>query len=67
MCNKRPDAKNRIVGLQLNVKDNVIVKTSHYGLASVEDSIAVDSQTVLALILLLKHLQELLYAISRKW
>jgi hypothetical protein len=58
--------KNRIVGLQLAViKDNVIVK--QVTAASVEDSIAVDSQTVLALILLLKHLQELRYAISRKW
>ena len=42
--------KNRIVGLQLAViKDNVIVKTSHYGLASVEDSIAVDSQTIFSI------------------
>jgi CubicO group peptidase (beta-lactamase class C family) len=42
--------KNRIVGLQLAViKDNAIVKTSHYGLASVEDSIAVDSQTIFSI------------------
>ncbi|MFV8355531.1 serine hydrolase domain-containing protein [Flavobacterium sp. XS1P32] len=42
--------KNRIVGLQLAViKDNVIVKTSNYGLASVEDSIEVDSQTVFSI------------------
>jgi hypothetical protein len=38
--------------LQLAViKNNKIVKTSHYGLANIEDSIAVDSETVLALIL----------------
>lgn len=42
--------KNRIVGLQLAViKDNAIVKTGHYGLASVEDSIAVDSQTIFSI------------------
>nr|WP_314896103.1 serine hydrolase domain-containing protein [uncultured Flavobacterium sp.] len=42
--------KNRIVGLQLAViKDNMIVKTSHYGLANIEDSIAVDSQTVFSI------------------
>jgi CubicO group peptidase (beta-lactamase class C family) len=35
--------KIELLVLQLAViKDNVIVKTSHYGLASVEDSIAVD-------------------------
>jgi CubicO group peptidase (beta-lactamase class C family) len=33
--------------LQLAViKNNKIVKTSHYGLANIEDSIAVDSETV---------------------
>jgi CubicO group peptidase (beta-lactamase class C family) len=42
--------KNRIVGLQLAViKDNAVVKTSHYGLASVEDSIAVDKQTIFSI------------------
>jgi CubicO group peptidase (beta-lactamase class C family) len=42
--------KNRIVGLQLAViKDNVVVKASHYGLASVEDSIAVDKQTIFSI------------------
>lgn len=42
--------KNKIVGLQLAViKDNVIIKTSHYGLATIEDSIAVDSQTVFSI------------------
>ncbi|MFV8340785.1 serine hydrolase domain-containing protein [Flavobacterium sp. XS2P39] len=42
--------KNRIIGLQLAIiKDNVIVKTSHYGLANIEDSIAVDSQTVFSI------------------
>jgi len=42
--------KNRIVGLQLAViKDNAIVKTGHYGLASVEDSIAVYSQTIFSI------------------
>ncbi|MGL3001513.1 serine hydrolase domain-containing protein [Flavobacterium sp. RSSB_23] len=42
--------KNKIVGLQLAViKDNAIVKTGHYGLASVEDSIAVDSQTIFSI------------------
>jgi hypothetical protein len=50
--------QNRIVGLQLAViKDNAI-KTS-LRISIIEDSIAVDSQTILALILLLKHLQEL--------
>jgi CubicO group peptidase (beta-lactamase class C family) len=42
--------KNKIVGLQLAViKDNTIVKTSNYGIASIEDSIAVDSQTVFSI------------------
>jgi CubicO group peptidase (beta-lactamase class C family) len=42
--------KNKIVGLQLAViKDNIIFKTSNYGLASIEDSIAVDSQTVFSI------------------
>jgi len=42
--------KNRIVGLQLAViKDNMIIKTGHYGLANIEDSIAVDSQTVFSI------------------
>jgi CubicO group peptidase (beta-lactamase class C family) len=42
--------KNRIVGLQLAViKNNKIVKTSHYGLANIEDSIAVDSETVFSI------------------
>jgi CubicO group peptidase (beta-lactamase class C family) len=42
--------KNKIVGLQLSViKDNVIVKTSHYGFANIQDSIAVNSQTVFSI------------------
>jgi CubicO group peptidase (beta-lactamase class C family) len=42
--------KNKIVGLQLAViKNNVIVKTGHYGLANIEDSIAVDSRTVFSI------------------
>ncbi|MGO4821781.1 MULTISPECIES: serine hydrolase domain-containing protein [unclassified Flavobacterium] len=42
--------KNKIVGLQLAViKDNKIVKTSQYGLANIEDSIAVDSETVFSI------------------
>ena len=42
--------KNRIVGLQLAViKNNKIVKTSNYGLANIEDSIAVDNQTVFSI------------------
>ena len=42
--------KNKIVGLQLSViKENVIVKTSHYGFANIQDSIAVNSQTVFSI------------------
>ena len=42
--------KHKIVGLQLSViKDNVIVKTSHYGFANIQDSIAVNSETVFSL------------------
>jgi CubicO group peptidase (beta-lactamase class C family) len=42
--------KNRIIGLQLAVvKNNKIVKTSNYGLANIEDSSAVDSQTVFSI------------------
>ena len=42
--------KNKIFGLQLSViKDNVIVKTSHYGFANIQDSIAVNSQTVFSI------------------
>lgn len=42
--------KNKIIGLQLAViKDNVIVKTSHYGLSNIEDSIAVDNKTVFSI------------------
>jgi len=42
--------KNKIVGLQLAVvKNNSIVKTSHYGLANIEDSIAVDNETVFSI------------------
>jgi CubicO group peptidase (beta-lactamase class C family) len=42
--------KNRIVGLQLAViKDNVIIKTNHYGLANIEDSISVDNKTVFSI------------------
>lgn len=42
--------KNRIVGLQLAVvKNNSIVKTAHYGLANIEDSIAVDNETVFSI------------------
>ncbi len=41
---------NRIVGLQLAViKDNKIIKTGHYGLANIEDSIPVDKQTVFSI------------------
>jgi CubicO group peptidase (beta-lactamase class C family) len=42
--------KNRIVGLQLAViKNNKIVKTGHYGLANIEDSIAVDNKTIFSI------------------
>jgi CubicO group peptidase (beta-lactamase class C family) len=42
--------KHKIVGLQLAViKDNIIVKTSHYGLANIEDSISVDHKTVFSI------------------
>ncbi|RTY82677.1 class A beta-lactamase-related serine hydrolase [Flavobacterium sp. ZB4P23] len=42
--------KNKIVGLQLSViKENVIVKTSHYGFSNIQDSIAVNSQTVFSI------------------
>ena len=42
--------KNRIVGLQLAViKNNKIVKTGHYGLANIEDSIAVDDKTIFSI------------------
>lgn len=42
--------KHKIIGLQLAViKDNKIVKTSHYGLANVQDSIPVDSETVFSI------------------
>ncbi|MFC4817413.1 serine hydrolase domain-containing protein [Flavobacterium sp. GCM10023249] len=41
---------NKIVGLQLAViKDNKIIKTGHYGLANIEDSIPVDKQTVFSI------------------
>lgn len=42
--------KNKIVGLQLAVvKNNKIVKVGHYGLATIEDSIAVDDETVFSI------------------
>ncbi|WP_136666742.1 serine hydrolase [Flavobacterium sp. H122] len=42
--------KNRITGLQLAVvKNNTIVKTSNYGLANLQDSIAVDNKTVFSI------------------
>lgn len=42
--------KNKIVGLQLAVvKNNKIVKTSNYGLGNIQDSIAVDSETVFSI------------------
>ena len=42
--------KHKIVGLQLSViKDNVIVKTGHYGFANIQDSVAVNSQTVFSI------------------
>ena len=42
--------KHKIVGLQLAViKDNAIVKTSHYGFANIQDSITVDSETVFSI------------------
>jgi len=42
--------KHKIVGLQLSViKDNAIVKTSHYGFANIQDSIAVNRETVFSL------------------
>lgn len=42
--------KNKIVGLQLAVvKNNKIVKTGHYGLATIEDSITVDNETVFSI------------------
>jgi CubicO group peptidase (beta-lactamase class C family) len=42
--------KNKIVGLQLAVvKNNKIVKTGNYGLANIQDSIAVDSETVFSI------------------
>ncbi|MEM8522964.1 serine hydrolase domain-containing protein [Flavobacterium sp. PL12] len=42
--------KNRIVGLQLAViKNNEIVKKGHYGLANIEDSIAVDDKTIFSI------------------
>ncbi|MCV9928371.1 beta-lactamase family protein [Flavobacterium sp. LS1R49] len=42
--------KNKIIGLQLAVvKNNKIIKTSYYGLASIQDSIAVDSKTVFSI------------------
>jgi CubicO group peptidase (beta-lactamase class C family) len=42
--------KNKIVGLQLAVvKNNKIVKTCNYGLANIQDSIAVDSETVFSI------------------
>lgn len=42
--------KNKIVGLQLAVvKNNKIVKTSCYGLASIQDSIVVDPKTVFSI------------------
>jgi CubicO group peptidase (beta-lactamase class C family) len=42
--------KNKIVGLQLAVvKNNKIVKSSNYGLANIQDSIAVDSKTVFSI------------------
>ena len=42
--------KNKIVGLQLAVvKNNAIVKTGHYGLANIEDSTAVDDETVFSI------------------
>lgn len=49
--------KNRIIGLQLAVvKDHKIVKTSTYGLASIQDSIAVDSETVFSINSMVKAL-----------
>lgn len=42
--------KNKIVGLQIAVvKDQQIIKTSHYGLANIQDSIKVDAQTVFSI------------------
>lgn len=42
--------KNKIVGLQLAVvKNNKIVKTGNYGLANIQDSIAVDNETVFSI------------------
>lgn len=42
--------KNKIVGLQLAVvKNNAIIKTANYGLASLQDSIPVDSRTVFSI------------------
>lgn len=42
--------KNKIVGLQLAVvKNNTIVKTGNYGLANIEDSIAVVNETVFSI------------------
>lgn len=42
--------KNKIVGLQLAViKNNKIVKASSYGLANIQDSIAVDNETVFSI------------------
>jgi CubicO group peptidase (beta-lactamase class C family) len=42
--------KNRIVGLQLAVvKNNKIVKAANYGIANIQDSIAVDSKTVFSI------------------
>ena len=42
--------KHKIVGLQLAViKDNAIVKTSPYGFANIQDSIAVDNETVFSI------------------
>lgn len=42
--------KNKIIGLQLAVvKNNKIIKTSHYGLANIEDSISVDNKTIFSI------------------
>lgn len=42
--------KNNIIGLQLAVvKNNKIVKTMHYGLSNVQDSVLVDSKTVFSI------------------
>lgn len=42
--------KNNIIGLQLAVvKDNKIVKTLNYGLANIQDSVLVDSETVFSI------------------